>query len=55
MRTHKIIIELELGDRESPESWLKNTLGSIKFGRVKSIRTLENKIEEKRKVSKEKE
>jgi len=48
MRTHKVILEIELQERETPEQWLKNTLGSVKYGRIKSITTVK---EEPKKVS----
>ena len=48
MRTHKVILEIELQDRETPEQWLKNTLGSVKYTRIKSITAVE---EESKKIS----
>lgn len=48
MRIDKVIVEIELQERETAEQWLKNNLGSVKFSRVKSVTEV---VEEPRKVT----
>jgi hypothetical protein len=50
MRTHKVLVEIELEDRETVEKWLRNSLGSVKFSRIKSIESVEDKLEKLKKI-----
>jgi len=50
MRTHKVLIEVELEERETVEKWLINSLGSVKFSRIKSIENVEDKLEKLKKI-----
>lgn len=48
MRTDKVIVEIDLQERETAEEWLKNNLGSVKFSRIRSVKAV---VEEPRKVT----